>query len=89
MIEQTFTGRGCLAVSSTDEGIDILIQQDGTSDWSISRLMAWIGDIAGGVFGNDTKGEGMAGPSDSSGCNGVVEDSPEREEFVDEPSTST
>lgn len=72
-IAQNFAGRGCLAVDTSPDSTSVLIQQDGTSDWSLSRLFAMLGDVAGGVFGGARDPQGMTGPSDAVGCRGVLE----------------
>ena len=74
-VKATALGRACIAVDQrpTTGRLSITVEQDGTSDWSVSRLLAWLGDIAGNVFGGKARSDGMEGPSSRSGCAGLFE----------------
>lgn len=61
-------GRGAIAIEATTTTLDIVVCQDGTSDWSLSRLFAWIGELAGSVFGGTPTTDGMKGPDPMAGC---------------------
>jgi len=74
-IEQSFTGRGCIAIDQrpTTGQLSIAIEQDGTSDWSVSRLLVYLGDVAGSVFGGERKSRTMEDAGIASGCAGLFE----------------
>ena len=80
-VTQKFAGKGCIAVdSNTDGSASVIVQQAGTSDWSISRMFGFIGDTAGSVFGGTRGMTEMQGPSTGmEGCEGLFETG------VDEP----
>jgi len=67
-------GRACLVVEQrpTTGHLNVMVEQDGTSDWSVSRLLGWVADVAGGVFGGERRAREQAKPSSSSGCAGVL-----------------
>ncbi len=67
-IDPGVTGRGCLYARYSEGELEVIVAQDGTSDWSISRLFAWIGEVAGAVFGGAASGSGMQGPDPLQGC---------------------
>ena len=76
VIEQKMGGRGCIAVSTTDEGgVDIIVQQDGSSDWAGIRVLPTIVKTALVTFFGDRESDGVdfAGPSDIQGCAGLFE----------------
>jgi len=77
-VQQRFAGKGCIAVdSATDGSASIIVQQAGTSDWSLSRMFGFMGDIAGNVVGGDRSMSEMQGPATGmEGCEGL---------FIDEP----
>ncbi len=82
-VEQRFGGRGCIAVSRPVDGsVDIIIQQDGSSDWSGVRAIPALVQIAlATLFGNrGSEDAGFAGPSDIQGCAGLFVDPVEEEE---------
>lgn len=77
-------GRGCIAMSTNDGGgVDVTIQQDGSSDWSGVRALPAIVKIALTTFfgdrepGGDT---GFDGPSDIQGCAGLFADEGDEQE---------
>jgi len=71
-IEQRFAGKGCIAVDSQGDTVSIIVQQAGTSDWSISRAFGFLGDIVGGVFGGSRGMDAMQGPTAGmQGCEGL------------------
>lgn len=73
-IDQGFAGKGCIALDSNpDTGeASVIVQQAGTSDWSISRLFGFLGDIVGGVFGSGRSQDEMQGPhAGMQGCEGL------------------
>lgn len=73
-VTQSFLGRGCVAVDRSVAGkISVIVQQDGSSDWSASRLLGWLGDIAGNVFGGESRSKRMEAPDAAQGCAGVFE----------------
>lgn len=75
-LEQEFRGRGCIAISRPKDGsVDIIVQQDGSSDWAGVRALPVLAQVAlATLFGNrDTESEGFTGPSDVQGCAGLFE----------------
>jgi hypothetical protein len=67
--DPSIVGRGCIYLSVEDGDLEIIVAQDGTSDWSVARLVAWIGDVAGSVFGGgDRSGSGIGAPDPLQGC---------------------
>jgi hypothetical protein len=72
-VTQKFAGKGCIAVDSRVDGsASVIVQQAGTSDWSVSRLLAYLGDTAGVVFGGTRGAEEMQGPmAGMQGCEGL------------------
>jgi hypothetical protein len=80
-------GRGCVAVDSLPDGtISVIVAQDGTSDWSLGRMFAWIGELASPVFGGGQgDGNGMDGPSPVHGCSQILEDTPAEAAPILEP----
>lgn len=71
-IEQRFAGKGCIAVDSQGDAASVIVQQAGTSDWSVSRAFGFLGDIVGGVFGGDRGMDEMQGPAAAmQGCEGL------------------
>lgn len=80
-VNQHFAGKGCIAVDSeTDGSASVIVQQAGTSDWSISRALAFVGDIAGGVFGGERGANEMQSPSTGmEGCEGLFVDTADNE----------
>jgi hypothetical protein len=80
-------GRGCLYMIYEEGSLEMVVIQDGSSDWSLSRLLAWIADVVPPVFGGgERSGTGMAGPSDIVACAslfGGSEDEPEVEAEVE------
>ena len=75
VVEQSFSGRGCIAVDTTPAGkSSVIVNQDGTSDWSATRLLAFLGDMASAVFGGGDGDGSMQGPSPYSGCSSIFED---------------
>ena len=76
-VEQHFAGRGCIAVDTAADGTtSVIVAQDGTSDWSVSRLFAFIADAAAAVFGGSREGGPMPGPGAGSGCSQIFEPEP-------------
>lgn len=74
-VEQGFAGKGCIAVDSEGDSASVIVQQAGTSDWTIGRMFAFIGDIAGGVFGGSRGMDEMQGPATGmEGCEGLFEE---------------
>lgn len=84
-VEQGFSGKGCIAVDSdpTTGKASVIVQQAGTSDWSISRLFGFLGDTVGAVFGGSkTMGE-MQGPTAGmQGCEGLFDSEEETIEDI-------
>ena len=83
-IEPKFYGRGCASVSvATDSDgsqvIDILVASDAVTDWSLGRVLSFIGDIAGGVFGGNRTMTEPQGPDSKQGCDQLFESATEEE----------
>jgi hypothetical protein len=75
-VEQSFSGKGCIAVDSdpTTGKASVIVQQAGTSDWSISRLVSFLGDTVGAVFGGSRGMDEMQGPATGmQGCEGIFD----------------
>ncbi len=73
-VEQGFSGKGCIAVDSDPATgkASVIVQQAGTSDWSISRLFGFLGDTVGAVFGGSRGMDEMQGPeAGMQGCEGL------------------
>jgi hypothetical protein len=74
MIEQGFSGKGCIAVDSdpVTGQASVIVQQAGTSDWSVSRVVSFLGDTVGAVFGGSRGMDEMQGPTAGmQGCEGI------------------
>ena len=87
-IEQGFGGKGCIAVEADPATgkASVIVQQAGTSDWSVSRLFGFIGDTAGSFFGGTRGMQEMQGPATGmQGCEGIFGDVVEDNE--DTPTT--
>lgn len=78
-VQQRFAGKGCIAVDSAIDGsASVIVQQAGTSDWSISRMFGFMGDMAGSVFGGERGMTEMQGPATGmEGCEGLFINEPE------------
>lgn len=76
--KQGIGGRGCIAVSADLKGgVDVIIQQDGSSDWGgVRAIPVLVRAAITAVFGNrDPEANNVEGPSDLQGCAGLfVED---------------
>lgn len=72
-IEQNFGGSGCIAVDASPGTTSIIVQQHGSSDWSISRAFEWIVSVVGSIFGSSQTGE-QRGPEAGPGCEGLFVD---------------
>lgn len=76
-IEGRIGGRGCLAAEIGKDGsINIVIQQDASSDWAGIRAIPTLAEvaIAAMVPGASPKGAEFTGPSDIGGCQGIFVD---------------
>jgi len=67
--KQRFAGKGCMRARIEKNGdANVVVKQYGTSDWSLSRMFAWLGDVAGNLpiigGGGTTNTAGMQGPTD-------------------------
>jgi hypothetical protein len=68
-LDPNLKGRGCISVVATPDRLEVILAQDGTSDWSLSRMFAWIGELGAAVFGGAPPSEaGMQGPDPTQGC---------------------
>ena len=67
-IDPNVVGRGCLYASYEDGKLEVMVIQDGTSDWSVTRAVSWIADVAAEVFGAGESGSGMQGPDPIHAC---------------------
>jgi len=75
-VKSSAYGRGCVAVDTRLDGtISVIVAQDGTSDWSVSRALAFIADLASSVFGGGDAADGMRGPGIENGCGQILEGS--------------
>lgn len=70
-IAQEFKGRGCIAVESDGEKSKVIVVQDGTSDWSLSRTFEFLGAAASNVFGGSTEAD-QRGPDPTEACKSVL-----------------
>lgn len=78
-VEQSLYSRGCLAMDyePTTQRVSVVIQQDGTSDFSVFRLVDSVADMAAGVFGGERRGQGMQGPTIGGGpCESIFQQAP-------------
>ena len=73
-IKSSAYGRGALAVDSLADGtMSIIVCQDGTSDWSIGRMFAFIGELAAPIFGGSGQDDDMQSPDSAASCKQIVE----------------
>ena len=85
-IDPGLYGRGCSWASLTqlEDGsieIDVVVAQDGSTDWSLLRLLDSVADVAGMIFGGGQRQmDGMAGPSPTTGCAQLVDQATIEEE---------
>jgi hypothetical protein len=87
-VEQSFSGKGCIAVDSdpTTGKASVIVQQAGTSDWSISRLFGFLGDTVGAVFGGSRGMDEMQGPTAGmQGCEGIFNGHGDGDEYDPPP----
>jgi len=78
VVKSSAYGRGCVAVDTLPDGTaSVIIAQDGTSDWSIGRMLGWIGELAAPIFGGSNRPAGMESPSLASGCAQIMEGGPD------------
>ena len=86
-VDQHFAGKGCIAVDSDIEGnASVIVQQAGTSDWSLSRLGGFLGDTVGAVFGGSRSMGEMQGPAEGmQGCEGLFGEEVETMIYEPEP----
>ena len=81
--KSTAVGRSAMAVDTTPGGgVSAVICQDGTSDWSISRLLSDLGQLTGSVFGGEQT-DGIKGPDPASSCKQLLESGDADEEESD------
>lgn len=92
-VDPSILGRGAMVVNLRrgDDSVEVIVCQDGTSDWSVSRVVALLGEVVGYVFGANDPGS-MAGPDPARGCaalygNATVEVEPN--EFPPPPGDET
>lgn len=68
-ITPKIVGRGCMTVDLDRQGVlQVVVAQDGSSDWSLGRSVAWIGELGAAVFSGRKTGDGMEGPDPLQGC---------------------
>ena len=84
-LTQRFGGRGCIAATThTDGTVDVIVQQDGSSDWAGVRAIPAALQIAlATLFGTRTEDPAeFPGPSDIQGCAGLftIEETDDAEE---------
>jgi hypothetical protein len=72
-IKAQTTGRGCIAaeVNPTTGKIEIVTQQDGTSDWITGRIIPSITGLGIAILTGRGGGDPMQGPDKEKGCNGI------------------
>ncbi|KKN65234.1 hypothetical protein LCGC14_0484100, partial [marine sediment metagenome] len=77
VVEQSFFGRGSLAVKVDEQGVPhVVICQDGTSDWITGRLLAAFGNLAAKmmapvpILGEMVK---VQSPSDIQACSALYD----------------
>ena len=78
VVKSSAYGRGCVAVDASVDGtVSVVVAQDGTSDWSISRMFAFIAEIVGQMplIGANTNPDEMEEPDAAQGCSGIFEES--------------
>ena len=73
-IKHNLGGRGCIAINTEDGEIGVVLQQDGSSDWSGIRVIPSLARAALAVFfGRIGEADPNTGPSDIQGCAGLFE----------------
>ncbi len=74
--KQRLGGRGCIAAVYEQGRLDILIQQDGSSDWATLRTIPILAQtVIATIMGKPpAEGESMKDPSNLRGCAGVFAD---------------
>jgi hypothetical protein len=73
-VKSSAYGRGCVAVDINPDGsTSVVVAQDGTSDWSLGRMFAFIGELAASVFGGGPASGEMEGPDSATGCSQIFE----------------
>lgn len=71
-------GRGCIYIKASPTELEVVLAQDGTSDWSVSRMLGWLGDLGAAVFGGgQTSTDGMQAPDPVQGCAQLFGDDPQ------------
>ena len=82
-LEQQLGGRGCIAVNTDKSGgIDVIMQQDASSDWAGVRVIPTLAQaVITAFFGSrDPDGADYSGPSSIQGCAGLFSESLEEDD---------
>ncbi len=81
VLNPNLKGRGCAWTSvkrATDGSyeIEMIVAQDGTSSWSVSNMLSWLGEVAGSIFGGSRNLDAPPGPDPLHGCEQLFEPTP-------------
>lgn len=96
-LDPSLYGRGCLWATvefDPDTGafsVDMVVAQDGTSDWSVGRELSFVADVvsAAPIVGGERRMDQSREPSAIDGCGQLVEQSREPTVKKAEPSPVT